>query len=64
YPRLSRMALDYLILSATSVAVERIFSRGRLLLSHIRNGLSGESVRALLCLGEWYRHGLLKDKHI
>ncbi|GLB44048.1 hypothetical protein LshimejAT787_1502320 [Lyophyllum shimeji] len=34
YPRLSRMALDYLTIPATSVEVERVFSRGRLLLSH------------------------------
>ena len=54
----SRM-LIYLI--ATSVDVERVFSRGRLVLSHIRNRLSAESTRALLCVGEWSRKGLIDD---
>ena len=38
---------------ATSVDVERVFSKGRLLLSHVRNRLSARSTRALLCLGSW-----------
>ena len=49
---------------ATSVPVERVFSRGRLLLSHVRNRLSAQSTRALLCLGEWSRMGLVKDKDV
>ncbi|EMD32854.1 hypothetical protein CERSUDRAFT_160869 [Gelatoporia subvermispora B] len=64
YPRLSRMAMNYLSIPPTSVDVERVFSRGRLLLSHIRNGLSARSVRALLCLGEWVRLGFLTEKDI
>lgn len=75
FPNLSRMALDYLAIpgtysrvpvlhvltffSATSVAVERVFSTGRLLLPHVRNRLKGESARALLCLGSWSRAGLV-----
>ena len=39
--------------SAFSFAVERVFSKGRLLISHIRNCLSAQSTRALLCLGYW-----------
>ncbi|KAJ7933627.1 hypothetical protein B0H13DRAFT_1592206, partial [Mycena leptocephala] len=35
---------------ATSVDVERVFSRGRLLLSHVWNRLSAQSTRALMCL--------------
>nr|GAT44897.1 predicted protein [Mycena chlorophos] len=34
YPRLSRMAIDYLLIPATSISVERLFSRGRLILNH------------------------------
>lgn len=80
YPRLSRMALDYLSIpgaphscfilfithpfKATSVDVERTFSRGRILLSHIRNKLSAQSTRALLCLGSWVPLGLIKTKDI
>jgi hypothetical protein len=80
YPRLSQMALDYLtipgeyfafnsclateILLATSVDVERVFSRGRLILSHVRNRLSSQTTRALLCLGSWSLLGLVKDKDV
>ena len=46
---------------ATSVDVERLFSRGRNVLSHVRNRLSSQSVRALLCLGSWSSMGLVKD---
>ena len=37
--------------------MERVFSKGRLLLSHIRNRLSAQSTRALLCLGAWSKLG-------
>ncbi len=49
---------------ATSVDIERIFSRGRLLLPHVRNGLSAHSIRALLCLGEWSLLELVDDADI
>jgi len=64
YPRLSRMALNYLSIPATSVDVERVFSKGRLILSHVRNGLSVQSTRALVCLGAWSRMGFIKDKDV
>ncbi|KAG6838295.1 hypothetical protein C0991_000411 [Blastosporella zonata] len=35
YPRLSRMALDYLSIPATAVDVERVFSAGRQVLSYL-----------------------------
>ncbi len=55
----------YLIIpSATSVDVERVFSKGRLLLSHVRNGLSVQSTCALLCLGAWSKMGLVKDEDV
>jgi hAT family C-terminal dimerisation region len=44
---------------AASVAVERVFSKGRLLLSHIRNRMSAHSTRALLCLGAWSKLGFV-----
>jgi len=40
-----------------SVDVERTFTQGQLLLSHIRNRLSVQSTRALLCLGIWNKMG-------
>jgi hypothetical protein len=49
---------------ATSTDVERIFSQGRILLSHICNQLSSQSIRALMCLESWSRLGLVKDKDI
>jgi hypothetical protein len=52
------------ILLATSVGVERIFSKGRLLLSHIRNRLSVQSTRALMCLGVWSLQGYVRDNDI
>lgn len=50
--------------SATSVDVERVFSRGRILLSHIRNRLTVQSTRALMCLGTWSKLGLVKDSDV
>jgi hypothetical protein len=55
---------DHKLLLATSVDVERTFSQGRLLLSHIRNRLSVQSTRALLCLGVWSKMGYVKDKDV
>ena len=46
----------FLIL-AVSVSVERVFSKGRLLLLHIRNHLSAQSTHALLCLSAWSKLG-------
>jgi hypothetical protein len=46
---------------ATSVDVERVFSKGRLVLSHIRNRLPVASTRALMCLAAWSKLGLVRD---
>ena len=43
--------LKLTIPTATSVDVECVFSKGRIVLSHVRNGLSVQSTCALLCLG-------------
>ena len=51
-------------LVATSVAVERTFSRGRILLSHLRNRLRNATVRALMCFGDWSRNGMLDDSEM
>jgi hypothetical protein len=44
--------------------VERVFSKGRIVLSHIRNRLSAQSTRALMCLGNWSRLGYVRDKDV
>ena len=49
---------------ATSVDVERLFSQGRILLPHLWNGLSAQSVRALLCLGDRVRLDLVQDDDV
>jgi hypothetical protein len=59
YPKLYRMALDYLSIPATSTAVERVFSQGRQLLSFTRNRLHVSSIRTFLCLGSWGRDDLV-----
>ena len=41
--------------------VERVFSQGRIVLSHLRSRLSVQSTRALMCLGVWSRLGYVKD---
>lgn len=51
-------------MSATSVDVERTFSQGRLVLSHVRSRLSVQSTRALLCLGVWSTMGYVKDSDV
>ncbi|KAF5324122.1 hypothetical protein D9619_011280 [Psilocybe cf. subviscida] len=64
YPRLYRMALDYHTIPATSVDVERVFSEGRIILSHLRSRLSVQSTRALMCVGVWSKLGYVKDSDI
>jgi hypothetical protein len=49
---------------ATTVNVKRVFSRGHLILLHIRNCLAVQSTRALLCVGVWSLLGLVKDSDI
>lgn len=44
--------------------MERIFSRGRRLLSHVRSRLSVTSTRAVLCLGLWSTLGLVDDNDL
>ncbi|KJA19987.1 hypothetical protein HYPSUDRAFT_143003 [Hypholoma sublateritium FD-334 SS-4] len=64
YPCLSRMALDYLSIPATSVDIERVFSRGRFTLPYVRNRLSAQSTRAQLCVGNWSLRGHIHDADV
>ena len=49
---------------ATSMDIERIFSKGCLLLSHVCNRLSAQSTHAILCLGSWSLLNLVKDDDV
>ena len=51
-------------LIALSVAVEHVFSQGCLLLSHVRNRLSAQSTRTLLCLGYWSKLGYINNSDL
>ncbi|KAJ7876177.1 hypothetical protein B0H14DRAFT_2217206, partial [Mycena olivaceomarginata] len=51
-------------ISATFVAVERVFSYGRRLLNFIHNRMSPISFRRQLCLGSWGRCGLFRIKDL
>ena len=44
--------------------MERTFSKGRILLSHLRNRLSAESTRALICLRVWSKLGYVRDSDV
>ncbi len=53
YPNLSKLALDYLCIQASSVPCEQLFSIAGQVLCKSRNRLTGESVRACICLRSW-----------
>ena len=49
---------------ATSIGVERLFSKGRIIVTHLRNGLSAASIRALMCLNNWAPLGLVHNSDV
>ena len=51
-------------ISATSVNVERVFSMGHILLSHLRSRLSVQSTRALMLVGAWSKLGYVKNNDV
>jgi hypothetical protein len=55
---------DNIILSATSVDIEQLFSCGRLILSHTHSRLSVLLTHALLCLGSWSLLELVRDEDV
>jgi len=54
------MARDYLVVQATSVSSEQIFSVAKHTISPTRNRLSEENIRASLCLKSWYKAGIIE----
>jgi len=59
YTGLAQMARDYLIVQATSVSSEQIFSVAKHTISTTRNRLSEDNIRASLCLKSWYEAGII-----
>ena len=55
---LAAMARDYLAVPATSCSSERLFSAAGNIISEKRSRLGTDTVRALLCLKDWYKSGL------
>lgn len=55
YPVLSKMARRFLAVPATSAASERVFSKGRRIVSWQRSSLDPGTIEQLLCLKEWYQ---------
>ena len=53
YPNLSKLAFNYLSIQASSVPCEQLFSIAGQVLCKSRNRLTGESVRACICLRSW-----------
>ena len=47
-----------------TVDVERVFSRGRVVLSYLWNRLNVQTVRALICVDEWIKAGIIKEKQM
>lgn len=58
FPNLSRMARDVFAVQSSSVAVERDFSDGSHLVTQERCSLLPETIRACLCLKNWFKYGL------
>jgi hypothetical protein len=48
----------------TSIDIERIFSKGCLLLSHICNQLTVDTTQVLLCLGTWSKLGFVNKEDL
>jgi hypothetical protein len=74
---LSRMAFEYprcvhdslhtihtLIYFQPHLSTSREFSCGRLVLSHVRSCMTAQTTRAILCLGNWSRLGLVKSDDV
>lgn len=56
YTILSKMAADILAIPISTVASESTFSAGGRVIDEFRSRLNEESVEALICGGDWFRH--------
>lgn len=55
FPTLAKMARDILPIPATSVSVERLFSRSRGICTDLRSSLKAETVREALLTKVWIK---------
>lgn len=66
-PRKSLSAYNSLCLTVPQLRRSLLnisFSQGRILISHIRNCLSAQTARALMCLGAWSRDGMIHARDL
>ncbi|KAK8036735.1 hypothetical protein PG994_015232 [Apiospora phragmitis] len=61
YPKLSRMALDFLTIQSMSAEYERLFSSAGRLLDDSRSSLGITIVAFSMTLRSWYRAGIIRD---
>jgi hypothetical protein len=54
------MARDYLAIPATSVSVERVFSKSRHICSSLRSSLKEDTIKMALLTKVWIRDGLFE----
>ncbi|KIL55311.1 hypothetical protein M378DRAFT_91070, partial [Amanita muscaria Koide BX008] len=60
FPVIARMARDYLAIPATSVAIERVFSKSRHICGNLRSSLKENTIRMALLTKVWIRGGLFE----
>ncbi|GBC48099.2 zinc finger BED domain-containing protein RICESLEEPER 2-like [Rhizophagus irregularis DAOM 181602=DAOM 197198] len=61
FPSLAKMARDFLLIPATSVPSEQVFSSGKNLITDKRNRLVGKTIRMCLCLRSWWSLSLFNS---
>jgi len=59
-PLLSRFAIEILLIPGMSDEPERVFSRGRCIITWERMLLGPENIERTECLKSWYRSGISK----
>jgi hypothetical protein len=63
YPRLSRMALDFLTIQAMSAECKRAFSSAGKMVMAERNKLKVKTIAICQVLRSWYLTGVIKDSN-
>ncbi|TDJ70675.1 hAT transposon family protein, partial [Pseudomonas putida] len=61
YPRLSRMALDFLTIQAMSAECERLFSAAGRMVTSLRSRLDADMIGMCQVLRSWLRAGVIDD---